>query len=446
MRILATIWFIVLSLSAVGQGYELKVRLADAQPQKVRLAYYYEDKQYLVTDSAPSEKGVYVFRGGENLPAGIYSVILDGSAQYFDLLIDNDNQNFSVKCSASDPQKTMKVTGSDVNAKFYDYQRRMTQLVVQQRDLDTAKKYEKDSAKLEQIDLKLSKIDSQYEQAWRDEVAANPNTIIADMLSGLNATNFPGDSMFHYINFAQSGLLRTPFFYKCVRAHIARHIETNAYEIMRQTDRIIAMSKANIDVYHYVTAYLLNFYRTFYKIGMNEVFVHIADTYFLSDTVKNLPDETRQMIEEQRNIYRSSIVGYDAYDFKARRVGGEDTIDIFDYAGNKPILLMFWANGCGHCDSAENAIKFYYSGLVNKGYQVFTLCNDDFSYESIKANSERKNFPWIDLCDTKNMSRFREYYYVVSTPIMYLIDEKRRIAAKLVGEDRITNALQQLSQ
>ena len=242
MRILATIWFIVLSLSAVGQGYELKVRLADAQPQKVRLAYYYEDKQYLVTDSAPSEKGVYVFRGSEKLPAGIYSVILDGSAQYFDLLIDNDNQNFSVKCSASDPQKTMKVTGSDVNAKFYDYQRRMTQLVVQQRDLDTAKKYEKDSAKLEQIDLKLSKIDSQYEQAWRDEVAANPNTILADMLAGLNATNFPGDSMFHYINFAQSGLLRTPFFYKCVRAHIARHIETNAYEIMRQTDRIIAMN------------------------------------------------------------------------------------------------------------------------------------------------------------------------------------------------------------
>jgi hypothetical protein len=82
---------------------------------------------------------------------------------------------------------------------------------------------------------------------------------------------------------------------------------------------------------------------------------------------------------------------------------------------------------------------------MRNGYQVYTLCNDDFSYESIKANSERKNFPWIDLCDTKNMSRFREYYYVVSTPIMYLIDDKRRIVAKLVGEDRISQALQQLS-
>ena len=445
MKNLLSIILVISALGASAQGYEIKLRATDAPPQKMRLAYYYEDKQYLVTDSAPSEKGVYVFRGNEPLPAGIYSIIMDGSGQYFDLLIDKDNQNFSLKCSATDPQKTMKVTGSDINAKFYDYQRRMTQLVVQQRELDTAKKYEKDSAKIEQIDLKLSKIDSQYEQAWQNEVAANPNTILADMLNGLNATNYPGDSMFHYINFAQSGLLRTPFFYKCIRAHIARHIETNAHEIMRQTDRIIAMSKANQEVYQYVTVYLLNFYRTFYKIGMNEVFVHIADKYFLADTVKNLPEESRKMIENQRNIYRSSMIVYDAYNFSARHTGTEDTINIFDYAGNKPIILMFWANGCGHCDSAENAIKFYYSGLVRNGYQIYTLCNDDFSYESIRANSERKNFPWIDLCDVKNTSRFREYYYVVSTPVMYIIDDKRRIAAKLVGEDRITNALQQLS-
>ena len=445
MKLIFTILLTASALVSMAQGYELKLRATDAPPQKVRLAYYYEEKQYLVTDSAPSEKGYYVFKGNQQLPAGIYSIILDGSGQYFDLLIDGNNQNFVMKCSANDPQKTMKITGSDVNAKFFDYQRRMTELVRQQRELDTAKKYEKDSAKIEQLDLKLSKIDRQYEQAWQNEAAANPNTILADVLNGLNATNYPGDSMFHYINFAQPGLLRSPFFYKCIRAHIARHIEDGAHEIMRQTDRIIAMSKANFEVYRYVSFYLLSFYRTFYKLGMNEVFVHIADNYFLSDTVKTLTAETRKMIEDQRNIYRSAMIGYDAHNFSARHTGTDDTINIFDYAGNKPILLMFWANGCGHCDSAENAIKYYYSGLMRNGYQVYTLCNDDFSYESIKANSERKNFPWIDLCDTKNMSRFREYYYVVSTPIMYLIDDKRRIVAKLVGEDRISQALQQLS-
>ena len=445
MRFCLAILFGMFAVCSMAQGYEIKLKPAGAELQKVRLAYYYEDKQYLVTDSAPSEKGFYVFRGNDPLPAGIYSVILEKSAQTFDILIDADNQNFVMKFDSKEPQSTMKVTGSDVNDEFFNYQRRMTKLMVRQNELDTAKKYERDSSKIEQIDIQLSEIDRKYSQAWRDEAELYSGTILADMLSCLNATTFSGDSMFHYVNFSQSGLLRTPFFYKVIRAHIARHIEDGAHEIMRQTDRIIQMSKVNNDVYNYVSWYLLNFYRTFYKIGMNEVFVHIADKYYLSSPA-NYSEELIKMIENQRDIFTSSMIGYNAHDFSARRVGSNDTIDIFDYAGSKPILLMFWANGCGHCDSAENAIKFYYSGLVKNGYQVFTLCNDDFSYESIKSNSERKKFPWIDLCDTKNMSRFREYYYVVSTPIMYLIDDKRRIAAKLVGEDNITNALQQLSE
>ena len=444
MRFCLAILFGMLTVCSMAQGYDIKLKPAGAELQKVRLAYYYEDKQYLVTDSAPSEKGYYVFRGKDALPAGIYSVILEKSAQTFDILIDSDNQNFILKFDARDPQATMKVSGSDINDEFFNYQRRMTKLVMRQHELDTAKKYERDSSKIEQIDVQLSEIDRKYEQAWRDEASQFSGTILSDMLSCLNATTFPGDSMFHYVNFAQPGLLRTPFFYKVIRAHIARHIEDGAHEIMRQSDRIINMSKPNKDVCNYVSWYLLNFYRTFYKIGMNEVFVHIADKYYLSNPA-NYSQELIQMVENQCDIFRSSMVGYNAHNFSARRVGTDDTISVFDYAGSKPILLMFWANGCGHCDSAENAIKFYYDKLVTKGYQVFTMCNDDFSYEGIKNNSERKNFTWIDLCDTKNMSRFREYYYVVSTPIMYLIDNKRRIAGKMIGEDHITNALQQLS-
>lgn len=444
MRFCLSILFGMLTFCGMAQGYEIKVKPSDATPQKVRLAYYYEDKQYLVTDSAPSEKGFYVFRGKELLPPGIYLVILEKSGQMVDILIDNNNQNFVMRFDDKEPQKTMKITGSDVNAEFYNYQRLMTQLITRRNELDTAQKYERDSLKRDRIDVQLSEIDRKYDQAWRDVAQQFPNTILADMLSCLNATTFSGDSMFQFVNFSQTGLLRTPFFYKVIRAHIARHIDDGAHEIMRQTDRLINMTKGNKEIYNYVTWYLLNFYRTFYKLGMNEVFVHIAEKYYLSNP-GGYSDELIKMVENQCDIFRSAMVGYDAHGFSARRVGTDDTINIFDFAGSKPIILMFWSNGCGHCDSAENAIKFYYSGLVKNGYQVYTVCNDNFSYEYIKTNSERKNFPWIDLCDTENLSRYREYYYVVSTPIMYVIDDKRRIAAKLVGEDHITNALQQMS-
>ena len=42
----------------------------------------------------------------------------------------------------------MKITGSDVNAKFFDYQRDMTALNIEQARIDTLKKYETDSSKI----------------------------------------------------------------------------------------------------------------------------------------------------------------------------------------------------------------------------------------------------------------------------------------------------------
>ncbi|MCQ2973352.1 MAG: redoxin domain-containing protein [Bacteroidales bacterium] len=442
---LTFISFIICINTCLSQGYEIKIKPSHLEPQKVRLAYYYEDKQYLITDSASSENGFYVFRGNENLPSGIYSVILDKNAQVIDILIDENNQKFVMKCDANDPQKTMKITGSEMNSNFFDYQRRMTDIVIKQHEIDTLKKYTTDSSKIEKLDIELSKIDAVYNEAWKIEASKNHNTFFEDVLKCMNSTNFSNQEMWNYVNFSQKGLIRTPFFYKVIRSHIAHYIESGVPEIIRQTDKLINLSKENIEVYHYVTGYLLNFYRGFFKLGMNEVFVHIADSYFLNDTVKGLPEETHKMIENQRDIYKSAIIGYDAHNIKVRKINSDDSISIFDYSSSKPILILFWANGCGHCDSAENSLKLYYPQLIEKGYQIFSLCNDNFSYESIRQNSERKNFPWIDLCDTENHSHFREYYYIVSTPIMYLIDNKRRIASKLIGEDRITQALQALS-
>ncbi len=441
-----------LSLSALlivttcfSQGYKLTIKFSHYTPQKVRLAYYYEEKQYLAVDSAPQSGSTVVFEGDHPLPGGIYSVILDGDKNYFDILIDKDNQNFTMKCDTKNPQKTMKITGSDVNAKFFDYQRDMTALNIEQARIDTLKKYEKDSSKIPGYDKQLAEIDSAYQKALRETIANNKGNMLSDMLDCLNATTHPGNTQLEHVNFSNEALLRTPFFYKVIRAHIARHIEEGQYEIMRQNDLIISKAKANTSNYHYVTSYLLNFYRSFYKLGINEVFVRLADKYFLADTVKNLSEEIRQMIKEQRDIYAASMVGSKAVNLRVRNTITGDSLNIFDNIKDK-LLLLFWANGCGHCDSAENAIKFYYNNLINKNITVISVTNDKHSYESLKYNSEKKNFPWVDCCDVENLSRYREYYYVVSTPVLYVIDKDGYIIHKTVGEDRITETVQRLSQ
>ena len=265
------------------------------------------------------------------------------------------------------------------------------------------------------------------------------------MLDCLNATTHPGNEQLEHVNFSNPALIRTPFFYKVIRAHIARHIEDGQYEIMRQNDLIISKALADAAVYHYVSGYLLTFYRTFYKLGINEVFVRLADKYFLSDTVRGLSEENRNMIKEQRDIYAASMSGAKATNIKVLNTITGDSLNILDNIKDK-LLLLFWANGCGHCDSAENAIKYYYDKLLKNNISVISVTNDRHSLESLKYNSQKKNFPWTDCCDVNNNSRFREFYYIVSTPILYVIDKKGYILHKTVGEDRITETVQRLSE
>ena len=429
--------------ASAQKGFNISIKFSHYIPQKVRLAYFYEDKQYIQVDSASQSGNMVTFHGDQELYPGIYSVILDSAATSFELLIDGQNQNFQLRCDMNDIQKTMKVTGSDLNAKFYDYQRLMTDLITKRRYLDSARvKEHADTAK---IDMELAKIDISIEDAWRNTVAGNPGSFLADMLNCMNARNFGFEKMCDYVNFGQKGLIRTPFFYNIIRAQIAHYLNANAsaYEIIRQNDVFIERSKASEDVYHYVTAYMLNFYRTFFKLGINEVFVHLADKYFLAPGI-NISADNRNMIQEQRDIYAASIPGSDAKPVRMANTMTGDSVDILGIK-HETMFLLFWSNGCGHCDSAENALKLYYDKLVKQGVVVVSVNNDKHDIKYLRQNTGKKNFPWQDFCDTEEKSYYRQYYYVVSTPIMYVIDDKNRIVQKVVGEDNITEVARRYS-
>ena len=425
----------LLPATVVAQNFKITVKFSNYKPQKVRLAHFFEDKQYLDIDSAHQSGNTVWFEGEGELYPGIYSIILNDSNTSFEFLVDHNNQFITFKCDANDMQKTMKVSGSDVNAKFYDYQRSMTTLIRKKIEIDSAlKRTPNDSVALKS---QRKDIEKQTTDLLDNTIQKNQGTILADVLNCMDAYSYQGDEMYAHVNFAQKGLIRTPFYQKMLYAHLARSIEKGSAEILKQNDILIERTKADIDMYHYTTGYLLNFYRTFFKAGINEVFVRMADKYFLADTVKDINPENKRMIKEQRDIYASSMQGAIAHPIRMAKTLTGDSIDVLDAHKGK-LFLLFWSNGCGHCDSAENALIKYYEGLVRNNITIISVNNDKHSPELIRADTKKKNFPWLDVSDSNDNSRYREYYYVVSTPILYVIDENRRIIRKAIGEDRIT--------
>lgn len=443
-KLLTFILLILCSLTVKGGGFKISAKLLNADTGKAFLSYYFEDKRYLVGQGVLPVNGLYVFEGENPLPAGIYSIIAPGNSTWADVIVDKNNQVFSFRADVKDIQKTAKISGSEINSAFFDYQRKMTKLVIQQNELDTAKKLARDSSLIDKIDIGLSEIDQKYDELRRLTIEKYKGEFLADILDCMNATSYPGREMWNHVNLAQDGLIRTPFFYKCIRAHIARNIEKSTSVINSECDFLICSADKNLNVQRYISSYLLNFYQTYYKAGMNEVYVHLAENFFLHDSITDLPQENKKAIETQRNIFRSSMIGAKAEDVKLCNTKNADSCRIVSSSAGKMLLLLLWSNGCGHCDSAENSLKVFYPDLVNQNINVVSVCTDTHSFETLKKYADDKNFPWNNYCDSENHSRFREYYYSVSTPQMYIVDNKGTIIRKIFGEADITLTLHAL--
>ena len=442
----------MLPLMSSAQDFKLTMKFSHYKPQKVRLAHFFEDKQYLDIDSAQQKGNTVWFEGQGELYPGIYSIILNDSGTSFEILVDHDNQFMTFKADVNDIQQTMKVSGSELNSRFFDYQRTMTDFNRKRANLDTLRKHaldttggrRPDSAKAEEYKAQADRIGEYIQDYTQKTIQDNKGNFLADMLDCMDAYEQPLEKMYEHINFAQKGLIRTPFLIKAIYKHISRAIEYNKYQTIVESDKLITMAKADDDMYRYVTSFLLNFYRTFFKTGINEVFVHLADQYFLNDPELN--EESRKMIQQQRDIFASSMVGSLAHPIRMRKTVEGDSIDVLD-SHNGTIFLLFWSNGCGHCDAAEKALMEVYDGLVKNNIRVISVNNDKHSFETLRANTVKKAFPWTDVCDvTEANTLYREYYYVVSTPLMYIIDTNKRIVQKCIGEDEIEETARRMSE
>jgi hypothetical protein len=104
------------------EGYEIKIKLNDYHRDTLLLGYPMGDKQY-IKDTAILDKktGLFVFKGNKKLSAGMYLVITPPENNYFQIIISDTDQKFSLTTSNVDPYKEVKLTNGPDNDLFYKY-------------------------------------------------------------------------------------------------------------------------------------------------------------------------------------------------------------------------------------------------------------------------------------------------------------------------------------
>jgi thiol-disulfide isomerase/thioredoxin len=109
----------------------------------------------------------------------------------------------------------------------------------------------------------------------------------------------------------------------------------------------------------------------------------------------------------------------------------------------KYTVLYFWDPECGHCKTESPKLKKLYDDVRSKyNLEVFAVCADT-NMRKMKEYIVKNNFTWLNVNGPRTITQnYHDLYDVYSTPVIYLLDDKKKILAKRLMTDQLASFLE----
>ncbi|MBC7390803.1 MAG: redoxin domain-containing protein [Opitutaceae bacterium] len=440
-----------------AKAYSIKVKLTGLKDTVCYLAYHFGDKQYLKDTAKVDSKGNMVFDGKDKLLSGIYLVVLPSKTN-FEFLVPDNQQTFSLETDTSKMIEHMKVTGSKENETFYTFLQFLGKKTKQADPLvDGYKKTKdknKDSATIFQN--KLTEIEKEVKAQRAKVIAENPNTLVAKIFKASTDLEIPEtptlpngkkDSTFAYrwmkvhyfdnIDFADDRFLRTPLLHSKIKYYLENLTPQSPDSINKSADFIVEKARANKEVFKYVVWNITNTYETSNIMGMDAIFVHMAEKYYLSGQAFWIDSTVKSKINERYTTLKPLLLGK-----KAPALSLPDSSNnfhsLYEQKG-KFTVLYFWDPNCGHCQKETPRLNDFFNDPKNKNVSIYAVSTDHPN--DWKKFIREKGLKFLNVCnaisDKTVYYDVRKGYDVYSTPTIYVLNDKKEIVAKRLGVEQL---------
>jgi thiol-disulfide isomerase/thioredoxin len=440
-------------------GYEIKVKFLNYKDTLAFLGNYYGDKQYLKDTTRIDKNGMAVFKGKEKLPGGMY-LIVTPDKKYFEVIIDKE-QNFYMEADSSDFIGTMKIKGSEENALFYEYLRTGVKLQKEMMALNKSLAEKKTKADSLIVYDKIKEINKELED-YRDQfVKAHPGIFLTKLFAAIPEPTIPEapllpngrkDSLYPYqyfknhffdnVDLSDDRLLRSPIFHQKISRFFNNVVVQIPDSIAKETDRIIAMTKGNPETFKYLVWWLTYTYETSKIMGMDAVFVHMVEKYYMTKQVTWVDSAQMAKIIDRAKKIAPNMLGNKAPQLKMRDMY-LNSISM-DEIKSPYLVLVFWDPTCGHCKKEIPKLdSLYKKSLKSKGVEVFAI-NLEGDQKVWMDFVNEHDLRWINVWDPYNESDFRKKYDIYSTPVIYLLDKERKIVAKRIGVEQLGDVIDKI--
>ena len=433
-------------------GYRIDIRVQGIQDTVAFMAYHFGNRQYVLDTVRVDHQGRFYFEGEESLDKGMYMVVLPGQV-YFEILVDH-NQHFGVETVMNEFITTMQFEGSPQNEAFYEYM----QFIRQQGEQSGPLRAELQEAGLteerrEQIRSELAVLDESVKNEQNRIIEMFPDGLFSKILLAQQEPPMPEapakedgtpdhELMYHLykkafwenIDFADDRLLRTPIFHAKLNQYFTRVVMQMPDSIIAEADRIVEKSRAHDEVFKYTVFYLTNTFERSQIMGMDAVFVHMVENYYMTGQAHWVNEEQLQKISERAMALKPLLINKVAPDINMFKP--DNSRLSLHNVDAKFTVVYFWDSECGHCKRQTPVLKDFYQRMNPRGVEIFAV-NTEADRNKWLSYVEKNNLEWINVNDPANRSGFRDKYDIWATPLIFLLDEDKRIIAKRITIDQM---------
>ncbi|MFK7899804.1 MAG: thioredoxin-like domain-containing protein [Cyclobacteriaceae bacterium] len=440
-----TLLFLFTLFSFIARAYQIDISIKGVKEDYCKLAFYYSEKQLLHDSTFLDKKGEGSFSGDGLLDRGIYLIVLP-NGKYFELLINKD-QEFEITTDTVDIVKNMSLKNADPDTdKFLQYVQFLAKKSIEVSNIKSSKK---DLTNKEQVKVNL--IEKEIRAYKNNLTSVTSESFAKDIILSTTEITVPEkltskQEKWHYynrhyldnINFANEGMLRTPIFHKKLMHFMDKVNYQIPDSIINATDFIINKAKKNDQVYQYVVSQLTNKYANSKVMGMDKVFHHIGQSYYLDTPAWWADSALTQKIKERVIKLKYNLIGNRAIPFVMADSSGRK-YSLYETRAEYTVLF-FWSASCGHCKKTAPLLKDLYDQFKEKDVEVIAI-NIDKKEKEWKSYLKKHDYGWINIADGQNKTNFRTYYNIDSTPIIYLLDNQKKIVAKRIDVDTLEELL-----
>lgn len=459
-------WSFLLTVATLwGQeGHHINVRIDGFGQDSLFLGYYYGDKQYLADTAAVNADGSFTFSDAEALPGGMYLIVMPPDNNFFQVLLDEGDQHLDIRTNAADPVGNMQIKGSKDNQLFYGYlhflNEKRPEAEKLNKEIQAAAGDQTRMKSLQQQQEALNQQVLDYQQKIVDE---HPRTLTAAIIranQNIDMPDFGGTEQeqqekrwrytqkhyFDNIDLEDPRMLRTPFLFERINYFVNKLQVQHPDTISLAIDRVLEGVRPADESFRYYLIHFLNEYARSKIVGMDAVYVHLAEKYYATGQADWTDEEQLKKIVDNAKTLKPLLIGKIAPDIQGQLRDGT-AVSLHGTEADYTVLY-FWRYDCGHCKKSTPFMKEFYEKFQDKNVKIFAVCvkfTDEVPgcWEYVDENGLGD---WIQVVDPYNRSKFFSIYDLKSTPQIYLLDRNKEILSKRIGAEQLEEVLTRLME